>query len=160
MTKIKKETPNTKHQKITHIRCLKCQNIWLEWTIQSQIWKHTDRNCKIFMIFFPISLSSLISLSNLFLYFSQKMILSSLNLSSFLLSSSLLFLSSSQPHCATDLSLEVGFFFFFFFVIWYVGSIMGGFRWWCVGLDGVGWVWLWQWWVGSDGRIGGGWVRL
>ena len=30
---------HTKHQKTILIRCSKCQNIWHEWTVQSQIWK-------------------------------------------------------------------------------------------------------------------------
>ena len=147
MTKIKKETPNTKHQKITHIRCFKCQNIWLEWKIQSQIWKHTDRNCKIFMIFFShFSLISHFSVKSLPLFFSKDdpLLSQPLIFSSLILTAFPLFLSASLCHRSFSWS---GFFIFIFLVIWYVGSVMGGFRWGWLGLaltvvGGLGCRWI------------------
>ena len=50
---------HTKHQKTSLMRCSKCQKIWHWWTVHSQIWKRTDRCCKILMIFLFFSLSSL-----------------------------------------------------------------------------------------------------
>ena len=86
-----------------------------------------DEYCKNFIVFaIPFSLSSLITLLDHFLSFSQKMISSSLNLSPFVLSLSQVLLSFSQPHqAATDLSIVVAFFFFFFFL--YFFNLKGGF---------------------------------
>ena len=114
---------HTKYQKITHIRYSKCQNIWHEWIVKSQIWKCTDRNCKIFMIFLFHFLSHLLVRSPLF-FSKNAPTLSPLIFSSLTKSAS----------CHWSLSWS-GFYFCFCFFCY---DLMGGFRWWCVSSNGVG----------------------
>ena len=140
------------------MRCSKCRNIWHWWTIYSQIWKHIDRNCIILMSFLFPFLSYLSSLSVRSLplsffsnhepLFSQPLIFSSLTLTALPLS-----LTKPTHHYSSSTSL---FFFFFFFCC----DLMGGLGRWYVGSNGVGWVRFRRWWVGSDGQIDDGWVRL
>ena len=135
------------------MRCSKYQIIWYWWTVYSQIWKRTNRNCIIFNEFlFPfLSHLSSFSVKSLPLFFLK---LRSYPLSYFLLSPLLLFLSASPSQHITAFPLIL---FFFFAVIWWVGWAMGRLGHWCVGSDGVGWVRFRRWWVGSDGWMGG-WV--
>ena len=91
---------------------------------------------KVLIFFILFSLSSLITL---FFFLSSLILPQTSNLSFFLFSLFFLltlvaFLSSSQPRRATSStwcrSLLLWFFFFFFSKILWVGSAMGGFRWW------------------------------
>ena len=131
---------HAKYQKTTHIRCSKCQNIWHEWTVPSQKWKHTDRKGKSFIIFILFSLFSLLSHHFIPFFFLSSIILSQTFVSthlffhsfffSLLLLFSLSFSLSAPPNA--DLYCYGCFFFFF-------GSdLMGGFRWW----------WVDRWWWG------------
>ena len=93
---------HTKHQKTSLMRCSECQKNWHWWTIHSQIWKRTDRCCKILMIFLFFSLSSLCQSLPSSLFFSNTDH-SSLILSYFLLSPSLLFHADTDADANTSL---------------------------------------------------------
>ena len=132
------------------MRCSKYQIIWYWWTVYSQIWKRTNRNCIIFNEFlFPfLSHLSSFSVKSLPLFF--------LKLRSYPLSTSLIFssltlvalpLSLTKPthHCFSSYS-------FFFFLLWFDGWVG---QW--VGWDSDVWVQMVLVGFGSDG---GGWVRM
>ena len=133
------------------MRCSKYQIIWYWWTVYSQIWKRTNRNCIIFNEFlFPF-------LSHLWSFSVKPLPLFFLKLRSYPLSTSLIFssltlvalpLSLTKPthHCFSSYS-------FFFFCCdlmgglgnGWVGTVMCGFRWCWLGsvptvVGGFGWV--------------------
>ena len=129
------------------MRCSKYQTIWYWWTVYSQIWKRTNRNCIIFNEFLFPFLSHLWSFSvkPLPLFFLK---LRSYPLSYFLLSPLLLFLSASPSQHIAAFPLIL----FFFFLRWFVGWVG---QW--VGWDSDVWVQMVLVGFGSDG---GGWVRM
>ena len=145
MTKIKKETPNTKKSLTSGVLNAKIFGLSEQYNLK--FGSIRIGIVKFLWFFFShFSLISHFSVKSLPLFFSKDdpLLSQPLIFSSLILTAFPLFLSASLCHRSFSWSG----FFFFFFVIWYVGSVIGGFRWWCVGLDGVGWVWLWQWWVG------------
>ena len=133
------------------MKCSKRQNIWHWWTIHSQIWERTHRNCIILMSFLFLFFSHLSQL-DLFLSFfsnpnpllSEPLIFSSLALIALPLS-----LTKPTHHCSSSASL-LSFCYDLMGGLGneWVGTVMCGFRW-CGSVStmvgGFGWADRWCW---------------
>ena len=143
---------HTKHQKHPFIRCVKCSKLLQHATVTSQFWHGTDRSCIIYItILFSFSLSSSqISLS--LSVFSSLFSFSSLS-SLFVFHSTPITNGRSTPPISPKTTTQCrrpSIFsiphrvLFFFFLFSFSRSLF---------LAVVCW-------MGSDGQIGGGWVRV